>query len=314
MLFEGIKFILSFGALAISNYYLVVSLEKISWFLKVKKFVIGFLVMGLAVSLPNIFIAIYSAGLEVPKLSLGEIYGGNILLLSFALGAMALISKNGLALKCKLVKKTSIYIFAISLFLLLLTLDNMLCRIDGVILIITFFAYFSWIFAKKERFRATYTEKVKIAEFIKNLVVFLLSLFFLIVSTFFIVNTSIFFADEIGLDLWLIGLLVVSLFGALPELIFGIHAAKAEEDELVIGNIIGSVIGSFTLVLGILILIYPIKVSFLFLLPIQIFMIISALSFFLFSQTKNVISAKEGYILLIVYFTFLFHQIFSIIL
>ncbi len=308
MFFEAIILIFAFLFLAISSYFLVASLEKISWFLGLKKFVIGFLVMGLAVSLPNIFIAIYSANLAIPMLSLGEIFGGNIFLLTLALGVITLISKNGLNLKSALIKKASIYTLLISIFLLFLTLDSNLSRIDGIILISIFLIYFFWIFAKKERFSSTYDKKVKIIEFIKSLTVFLFSLLILLVSTFFIVNTSIFFANEIGISFWFIGLFIVGFFGALPEVVFGIHAAKAKESELVIGNLIGSSFGGLTLVLGILILFYPIEFDFQQLFPVQIFIIISAALFFYFGQTKNKISQKEGYILISAYLLFLLSQ------
>lgn len=310
MYLQIIAFISSFILLAISSYFLVDSLEKISWFLGLKKFVIGFLVVGLAVSIPNLFIAINSAHLAVPKLSLGEIFGGNIAILTLIIGILALISRNGLILKCQLIQKSTIFILGIVVLPFLLMLDGYLDKADGIILIFAFFVYSYWLFIKKGRFKATYTEKVKKTDFFKSLILLIISLSFLLLSSFSIVETSTFFAEQIGLSLWVIGLLVVGIFASLPETIFGIHAARAGEDELVIGNLMGSFIGCFTLVLGILILIQPFQVDLSPLFLVQVFLTIAAVTFIFFKKTKQRITQTEGLFLIAFYFIFFFIQLF----
>jgi len=301
--------ILGFILLAISSFFLVDSLEKISWFLGLKKFVIGFLVMGLTVSIPNLFIAINSARLGVPELSLGEIFGGNIAILTLILGIMALVSREGLMLKCQLIQNSAIFIFGIVVTPFLLMMDNYLSRADGIILIFIFFIYSYWIFIKRGKFKEIYKQKVQITDFLKSLALLVFALFILLVSSSLIVESSIFFAHKIDLDLWIIGLLVVGIFASLPETIFGIHAARAGEDELVVGNLMGSIINCFTLVLGLLIFIQPFKVDVSLFFLTQAFLTISAITFFFFIKTKKKITQNEGLILIAIYIIFLLLQI-----
>ncbi len=310
MFLEIIIFFFSFLFLAVSNYYLVTSLSTISQFLKIKKFVIGFIVMGLAVSLPNLFIAIYSAGLEIPELSLGEIFGGTMFLLTFVLGIVTLMSKNGINLRYKLVRRTSFLIFAISIVLLFLSFDNYLSRIDGIVLISIFFFYFYYLFSKKKRFRAIYDEKIKTDEFIKSLILFFASLLILLISTFLIVDSALFFVEKTSLSLWFLGLFVVGIFAALPEVTFSFYSVKNKEDELIIGNLVGSIIASLTLVLGTLILFHPKEIVFLQLLSVLIPVIFSSFLFFFFCKTRHKISKKEAYFLLATYFLFILLQLF----
>jgi cation:H+ antiporter len=106
-----------------------------------------------------------------------------------------------------------------------------------------------------------------------------------------------------------IGALIVGFWTALPELSFCFQAAKKSQDWMIVGDVMGSVILTTTLVLGTVSLISPIKnLSFSQLLVARIFLLISAILFFVFVRTDKKITKKEGFFLIFLYFLFLFTQ------
>ena len=80
--------------------------------------------------------------------------------------------------------------------------------------------------------------------------------------------------------------------------------------EMIVGDIIGSVVVNATFVLGLGALIYPFKIENLLPYSISIFFtILSTLCFIIFSRTVEMISRKEAYFLVLIYIIFVLFQI-----
>jgi cation:H+ antiporter len=110
----------------------------------------------------------------------------------------------------------------------------------------------------------------------------------------------------------LIGILIVGLGTALPELSFTLQAARKSQDWMIVGDVMGSVIMTSTLVLGIVALICPIKiVDFPPFAIGRIFLIISAIFFLLFIRSGRKITRREALFLLGIYITFVLVEILS---
>ena len=307
-------FLVSVLFLILSSKWLVKSLTKIAQFLGWREFVFALFIMAFAGSLPNLFVGISSAMRGVPHLSLGEILGGNIVDLTIAAGLAALISRNGLTVKSRTVQGTAIFTLIVAILPLFLIYDRLLCRIDGIILLFAFIVYFSWLFSKGERFTRVYEEgeKIGLKEVLKNLGALFGTLILLLLAAEGIIRSARFFAETLDLPLILIGILIVGLGNALPEIFFGIQAAKKGEDWMVIGGLMGAVISAATLILGIVALIHPIQITYVdfsLLTVTRIFLILAGI-FFLFSiTTGRKITKKEGIFLLVLYLVFVLTQI-----
>ena len=308
-------FIISFLLLALSSKWLVKSLANIAQFLGWREFVLAFFIMAFAGSLPNLFIDISSALQGIPQLSFGEIVGGNIIDLTIAVALAAIISRNGLRIKSKTVQGTAIFTLIVAILPLLLIHDRMLSRIDGLILLSTFFVYIFWLFSKGERFTRIFEERKKIfglKNIFKNVSILLGSLILLILGAEGIINSARFFSETLDISILLIGILVVGMGNALPEIFFGIQAARKGDDWMVVGGLMGAVISASALVLGIVALIHPIQIdniSFSLLAVARFFLIIAAIFFLLFIRTGHKITRREGIFLLFIYLSFLIAQI-----
>ena len=308
-------FIVSVLFLYLSSKWLVKSLTKIAQFLGWREFVLAFFIMAFAGSLPNLFVGINSVLRGIPHLSLGEILGGNIVDLTIAVALAAIISKNGLTIKSRTTQGTAIFTLIIAILPLLLILDRTLSRVDGIILLFTFFVYAFWLFSKEERFTRVFEEKEKIIglkNIFKNLGIFFGSLILLLLAAKGMVESAIFFSDALNVPIILIGILVVGMGNALPEIFFGVQAAKKGDDWMVLGGLMGAVISAAALILGIIAVLHPFQINytdFSLLAVSRIFLIVAAIFFLLFIRSGNKITRKEGIFLLIVYLLFVFIQI-----
>ncbi len=315
LIFNVVIFLTSVGLLALAGKWLVGALSKIAKFLGWKEFVVAFFLTAFSVSLPNFFVGIISALNKVPELSFGDVTGGNVVELTLLVSVAALISKAGLSAQSRTVQGTSIFTMLIALLPLILASDGVLERSDGILLLVAFILYVFWLFQKKDRFEKVYDgilEPMGLKFFSKNLMIFLGSVVLLLLSAQGVVKSALFFSNYFNFSLTLIGILIVSLGNSIPDLVFVSQAARKSEDWLILGDLMGGTIITATLVLGMVSLISPIKITNLSAIIIaRTFLIISALFFFFSVRTDRKITKKEALILLGIYFSFVLVEILA---
>jgi len=209
--------------------WLVGALIRVARYLEWREFVVAFIIVAIATSIPNLFVGIMAALHKIPQLSLGDIVGGNLFDLTIAVGLAALLAK-GLPAESKMVQTSAVFTMIAAVLPLLLLLDGTLGRGDAVALILLFFFYIFWLFSKKERFTKIYDgEKVSVVKefkvFIKDLGRLFLGLLFLLIAAQGIVKSASIFSEILNLPLGLIGILIVGVGSAIPETYFAIMAA-----------------------------------------------------------------------------------------
>ena len=307
-------FIFSCFLLAFSSKWLVSALSRIALFLRLKEFVVGFFLMAFAASIPNIIVGIISATSKIPQLSFGEVVGGNIVDLSILVGLAALISKKGLSAQSRTVQGSSVFTILIAILPIVLILDGVLSRWDGILLILSFIFYIFWLFSDKERFSKVYNhakEPLSFKIFLKDSLIVAGGIILLLLSGEGVVRSALYFSQTFNLPLGLIGILVVGAGNTLPEAFFSVQAAKKGQDWAILGDLMGSVVITATLVLGMVAIIYPIEIlDFSSLAIARIFLIISALFFLFFIRTGRRITKKEAIFLLVIYIAFVFAEFF----
>jgi len=296
---------------------LVKALMVMAKFLGWRKFVVAFFIMAVAGSLPNLFVGINSALHKIPQLSFGEIVGGNIVDLTLAVALVVLIGGVNLPARSKIVQTSSIFTVLIAILPLILILDGVLGRVDGLILIFTFILYLFWLFSKEERFKKVYNthkegeKSIRLRDFFKNFGKIIIFLFVLLLASEGMVRSAEAFADALSISIPLVGILIIGLGNALPETYFAIISVRKKQSEMILGNLMGAVIVCATLVLGTVALILPIEITDFSPFAIgRIFLIISALFFLIAVKTDRRITRKEGIFLLIVYILFVLSEIF----
>ena len=134
MLINLIILIIAVIALIKSADLVVKTLTRIAIYFKLSEFTIGFIVLAIATSIPELFVAITSAFAKIPELSLGDVLGANIVDLTLVVGVVFILS-NGLRIKSEIAKKDIFYMIVLSILPLVLMLDQQLSRLDGIVLL-----------------------------------------------------------------------------------------------------------------------------------------------------------------------------------
>jgi len=288
---------------------LVKVLTRLSGYFRLTEYVLAFILMTFATTLPELFVGITSGLRGFSVISLGNIIGSNLVNLSFILGLVAIVA-GGLKVESKIAKRDSWIVFVIALIPLLLLFDKKISRGEGFLLILLFGWYIYHILKQKDAF----THRVHhirhditgLEKLLKAFLYFLVSAVVLVFSSWVLVEMAKLIAEDLYVPLSLISLILVAFGTSLPELVFGMRAAIAKHEGLSLGNLIGAVVINSTFILGITALISPIQVENTKVIYIGGgFMVVAILLANLFIATKNKISWKEGLFLIIFYLAFL---------
>lgn len=120
-------FIVSCFLLAKSSNWLIRSLVRISQFLRLKEFVVSFILMAFATSLPELFVGTSSAIHKISELSFGNVIGANVINLTLIVGIAAILAR-GITLESHIAKRDSLYTAFIAILPAITLMDGMISR------------------------------------------------------------------------------------------------------------------------------------------------------------------------------------------
>jgi cation:H+ antiporter len=233
--------------------------------LGVSPLIIGLTIIGFGTSAPELVVSAVATLKGNSGLAVGNAIGSNIANMGLVLGATALIYP--LRLESTALKREYPVLLLIMLTCFLMALDGSYSRFEGWTLIIGLFGVVIWIIRiglhrplsdpLAEEFDAEIPKDTPTKVALFWLAV---GLIVLPVSSTFLVDGAITIARFLGVTDTVIGLTIVALGTSLPELATAITAALHKEDDLAIGNIIGSNIFNLLGVLGIAAVISPVEV------------------------------------------------------
>lgn len=318
----GILF--SFIILLKSADELVVIVRKFSRITKVQGFIISSVLVSFTTSLPELFVGINSALSSVPILSLGNVVGANIANLSLVLGLAGFFGGAVYIKNNPRLQREFLISFLCGILPAVLFLDRHLSRIDGLILILGYIAYSSGFFhgeffkdekksQKKDKESVNlwmgFMKEVNSKEGRLNLAKFAVTAFVLLFSSNLMVNLINTLAQDIGIPLFLVGLLFLSIATTLPELAFSYRSIHDHETGLLVGNRLGAIVTNSMLVLGVVALISPFSVlhrsAYVF--SLTIFALVFFV-FWYFTKTEGKIARWEALFLLGIYAVFAFFE------
>lgn len=246
--------------LARSSVFLIDKLTSIAVKLRVSEYLVGFVIMAVATSIPELIVGIIAALENDPNLSLGNVIGSNIANMSLILGLAALIA-GGIRVQIQVRNREMIFTDLIGAAPLIMLIDQRLTRTEGFVLLAFFFLYmYNLIFQSREYHKVTRDHRTE-RPLWGELALFGIGLAVLVGSAQVMVLTSERLAILLGVPMILFGIFAVALSTSLPELTTSISAALRRQSGFVMGNILGSTVANSTLVLGVTAIIQPFTVS-----------------------------------------------------
>jgi cation:H+ antiporter len=215
--------------------------------LGVSPLVIGLTLVGFGTSAPELLVSVMAALTDNAGLAIGNAIGSNITNVALVIGVTVLI--RPLQVHSKVLRRELPLLIAAMAGALLLMLDGVLGRGDGLILLAGFFLLMGWIVreglregrengdALAEEFKEEIPQGMPMA---RALFWVLIGLVVLLGSSRLLVEGASSLARHFGVTDLVVGLTVVALGTSLPELAASVTAALKKEDDIAVGNIIGS--------------------------------------------------------------------------
>ena len=118
---------------------------------------------------------------------------------------------------------------------------------------------------------------------------------------------SVELSHKLSIPKIIIGMTIVSFATSAPELIVSLNATMMGYSDFALGNVLGSNIANLGLVLGIVVVIYPVKIKRRFYYTDFPLLILSTAVFYLFIASNSEISRTEGIIMLVLILLILFY-------
>lgn len=275
---------------------------------KVSKMLIGLTIIAFGTSAPELAVSISALASGNTDMVLGNVVGSCILNILLILGIAAVIKP--IRIKVDTVRRELPLCMLISTLLAVLFLDvalksgteNQFTRSDALVVLLFFsvFLYYLISLAKQSKENKEKDEKPKY-KLGKSLLFVLLGLAGVVVGSEMVVRNASTIAAAIGWSERLISLTIVAFGTSLPELVTTIVAARRGEQDLAVGNVIGSNIFNICIVLGVPVAIFGTIAPGSFQIIDIIMLVASAVALFIFAFSRRKISRAEGIVMLVAF-------------
>jgi len=278
--------------------------SQIALFFKVSPFVIGLTVVAFGTSAPEAAVSFTAAIRAQSDLAYGNIIGSSMANLLLVLGLSVVLTP--IAIKERIIKKE--FPFAIFIVMLVFVFAIIgpayINRFEGAILLIVFIVFLGLLLKATRKEKHT-NESVPMNYSLKvSITLFFLGLVSIIIGGHLVTTSASEIALSLGMSEVLVGLSIVAVGTSLPELATIVAAWIKKEDEMALGNIIGSNIFNLSFILGASALISPIQLHLAMRFDLILLLAITVLAF-IFSLTDRLLSKKEGIMLMVIYALYL---------
>lgn len=277
--------------------------------LKIPALIIGLTLVSIGTSLPELAVSLTSSLKGANDLSFGNVVGSNIFNVLVVIGASALFTPMIVA---KSVYKYDIPvligIYAVVMLFGFVISPLIFATWESIIILVLFVAYMFFLVlrAKQENDEVVEEEakEEKPRKMWLNIVFIILGCAAIIFGGEFVVTTASTLAKKLGMSELLISLTIVSVGTSLPELVTSMVAAKKGENDIAVGNAIGSCIFNILLILGLSSTVSPISIQAISIID-NLVMALSVILIAIFAFKARKITRTHGIIMVSVYAIYL---------
>lgn len=286
--------------------------SKIASALRVSPMLIGLTIVAFGTSAPEASVSFIAAFKGISDVAIGNVVGSNIFNTTLVLGVAAIIFP--LTVQSETIRKEIPFALLGGVALLVLITDtllqggeiNVISRTEGIILLLFFIVFLYYLFEVARGTRGQIdksTAEVKEISWLKNSALTLAGLAGIILGGSLIVNNSMEIALSLGMSETLIGLTIVAVGTSLPELVTSVMAARKKQNDIALGNIIGSNIFNIFFILGGSAVLHPLAVDTRIFFD-MILIIAVTLLILILSRTSHKIIRMEGVVLVMIYIAY----------
>lgn len=281
----------------------------LSYKFSIPKIIIGMTVVSFATSAPELIVSLNATLNGFSSFAVGNVIGSNIANIGLVLGIIIIIYP--ITLQNRFYNSDfPILMISTFLFYILLTTGSRISRIEGIILLVSICVILIYLFIYQKKNISEFSDINDISSISvpKSVFYVFFSGLLLWLGSETLIKSSISVANEYGISERVISISMVAIGTSIPELAASVVASIKKQNDLSIGNLIGSNIFNLLVVIGITSTVMPIemidsKIIFNDMLWVVFF---SALILPLaYLSRRNVLTRKKGIILLILYLIFI---------
>ena len=277
--------------------------SSIASILKVPTIIVGLTIVALGTSAPEAAVSITSSLTGSNAMAVSNVIGSNLFNMLMVIGIAALMS-NLLMEKSVLEKDLPFLVGITALWAIFIVIGWDITNIEGIILLLIMVAYIIFlIYDTKKSGDANDVEKPKF-NLPMSIILMIIGLAGIVIGGDLVVDSASAIAIAFGMSETLVGLTIVAIGTSLPELVTSITALKKGENQLVIGNVIGSNIFNILFVLGASSAISAIPLDSSMLIDV-VFMLLVTILCFIFGKTQDKYDKREGVILIALFIAYM---------
>jgi len=269
MLIQLLWFICGLAGLIAGAQLLVKGASSLAISLGISPLVVGLTIVAFGTSSPEIAVSVNAAFAGNTDIAIGNVVGSNIFNVLFILGLSAIIAP--LVVQVQLIRQEVPLMIAFTLLLILLSLDGLLNRLDGLLLFSCLLAYTAFLLIQSRRLSASNVQSVapgdsetadspkkrRMDHWVFQALHIAIGLFLLVIGSKWLVESASAFAVAVGISDVVIGLTIVAAGTSLPEVATSVIAAWKGERDIAVGNVVGSNIFNILACLGLSSLVAP---------------------------------------------------------
>lgn len=260
---DFVIFIAAMSALIYGADFIIKESERIALHFNISQFVIGATLVAFGTSLPEMAASMMASSQGKSEMAVANVVGSVIFNITLVLGIVFLISKK-MHPKRNLFAQDSAWVVVPLVFFFIMVQDGVIGRVDGFLYLLLMVSYIVFLFSdSKDDLESSVDKDLSKEKFAwgKTIILLIVGFILTIGGASFVIESGTSIARVFGISEWIIGIFLISLGTSLPELVVSIVAVKKGNAEMSIGNIIGSNVANFSMVLGGASLINPLTVD-----------------------------------------------------
>ena len=261
---DFIIFILAMSALIYGADFIIKESERIALHFNISHFVIGATLVAFGTSLPEMAASMMASSAGKSEMAVANVVGSVIFNITMVLGIVFFIS-NRMYPKRDLFSMDAAWVVVPVVVFYIMIQDGVIGRFDGVLFLLLMVSYLVFLFTDSKEDLAGEIDEDLVKEkfnWLKTLALLVVGFVLTIGGANFVIESGTNIARMFGVSEWIIGLLLIAIGTSLPELVVSLVAIKKGNAEMSIGNIIGSNVANFSMVLGSAALLSPLALDF----------------------------------------------------
>ena len=303
ILLQVVLLLVGFVFLIKGSDFFVDGASSVASLLKIPTIIVGLTIVAFGTSAPEAAVSITSSWTGSNAMAVGNVIGSNLFNMLMVIGIAALLS-NLLMEKSVLEKDLPFLVGITVLWAVFIVIGWNISQIEGIILLVILLAYIIYLVRSARKSKdADVVEKPKLS-LPKSIIFILVGIVGIVLGGDLVVNSASDIAIALGMSEALVGLTIVAIGTSLPELVTSITALKKGENQLVIGNVIGSNIFNILFVLGASSAISAIPLDSSLLIDV-LFMVAVTILCYIFGKTQDKYDKKEGIILIALFVVYM---------